>query len=408
MKMGRAMKGNIRNHWSLWQFVAVVIFVAPGCEKISVEKTNQEERALTDIVTSMHADDFESAPDGEEKFRELTKDETMAIRTAYSRFKRAVLGYKGEEAASLLSKQSLEYYENLLKIVRIQMHDPEGYRAIEGKIAPAIRANADIILKRYSSEFIDHADARKLFISAFNQGWIGYRSLETGSIDRLRAYDRGNGRYVVGEFYNAHSLRERTLVHVGFSFEDGLWKVDLTPFFAHVEFAVNRMIAQQSLDVESSIEKTVEDSESAFQVEYWRAYTEARDEFRVKFPRAPLYAEDGDMRIYTSRHHRFGQFDVRVTDETIASGDARRAWITSMLRRLPADHPQCRSGNLGSDEFVQCDFGVSSVSGQGKVVFVFAKQRTYMLLALAPVEKYQDEVAAQFVSSFVYGKVDSP
>ena len=253
-----------------------------------------------------------------------------AVREAFSGFREDVLSYRGDEAADRLSSQSLEYYAYMLKLLRVKVHHPGDFGVLRERISPSLNATLEIMSRRLAPEFLDRATSRELYALAFRQGWIGYRSMKTASIDNLRLFVNGERRYVMGDFVNASALGEKFMMRLGFMEEGGEWRIDLVPMFTGVEYAVNDMIVGKTLDIEGSVEATVEESERMLDVGHWQVTRNEGDGFRVKFPREPQYAEAGGEHIYTSQHHLYGQFDVRVKAD--ASGGMYRDGLARRRR----------------------------------------------------------------------------
>ncbi len=194
---------------------------------------------------------------------------------------------------------------------------------------------------------------------------------------------------------------------MGFALEDGAWKIDLMPIFATVQRSIDDYVAKNTVDAEWGIEETARETVESSQPEQWLPYTYKRDGFGAKFPRAPLYAEEGDWRIYTSMHHIFGQFDVRVRDygeaqDTLyAAPELQKKYIASNLKAIGAESIRCRDAESGEVRIVMCNFAVPSQHALGKTVWYFAAQKIYLLFNIANESNYSEDAAASFAQGFM-------
>lgn len=393
-----------------------LMLASVGCsrgERLDKEKPLETPAVSSSPTSSDLSDGAAGTWDSLSSFREVGEAPEAvrrAVRDAFSGFREDVLSYRGDEAAERLSSQSLEYYAYMLKLLRVKVHHPGDFGVLRERISPSLNATLEIMSRRLAPEFLDRATSRELYALAFRQGWIGYRSMKTASIDNLRLFVNGERRYVMGDFVNASALGEKFMMRLGFMEEGGEWRIDLVPMFTGVEYAVNDMIVGKTLDIEGSVEATVEESERMLDVGHWQVTRNEGDGFRVKFPREPQYAEAGGEHIYTSQHHLYGQFDVRVKADASGGmyrdGLARRREATAFMRAIEAESPACREDALDGCVVVRCDFKVPSHDSQGKSVWFYTPERRYQLLNVARSARYSDDVVVSFVESFAFGGVD--
>ena len=347
----------------------------------------------------------------EESLRPLgpaSQEERDAIREVFGAFKNAVLAYRGETAAGYHSASSLNYYENLLVAARLFHRDPASFKATERKLSPSVRTNIILVSQRLAPSYIDRISARELYVTGFNQGWIGYKTLSTASVDNLQAYLKDGSRYLMGDVYYSGTSKDKIVMRVGFVQENGAWRIDLVPLFVGIDLTINKYLQNKHADAELSIEETIKTTNAALEPDAWQPSVQKKDGFSVKFPRAPLYAEDGSEHIYTSHHHKYGQFDVRMQhyedspESPYYQKPLRDAQIMRFFRPLNISQPRCRQHIVNDDYFIQCDFEVPEHDSQGKTLFVFTPTKMFQIFNIARTELYQNDVAAYFMSSFGY------
>lgn len=341
---------------------------------------------------------------------DASPEDRETVRTVFAEFKSAVLSYRGEQAALMLSKSSLEYYENMLIGVRLAVFEPKQFEAIEARISPVNRATMKIMAERLSPSFLAKADARKLYETAFNQGWIGYKTLQTGSVDYMRLFDDNGKCYIMADFYYAGTIKDKTLNQIGFVYEEGTWKVDLVPIFLTLDEAIKKRLENKQLDTDLSIDMTVDGTREALEPNAWKLVKYDKDQFIAGFPRAPLFKDDAGVHIYTSQHHIYGQFDVRVSyydgnhpESPYQRKSSRDKHILGFFNPLGVKSPRCTQHIVNQDIMIKCDFMVENPSSQGKAVWFFTPDRVYHLFNLARSDKYHDEAAAVFMQRFAYG-----
>lgn len=331
--------------------------------------------------------------------------QTANVRKTFDDFKRAVGRYDGKTASALLAKESIGYYDNILKTLKIKVFQSEVYKALEPRLPVSVRTTVDIMANRLSSRFIAEATPRQLYEIAFNQGWIGYESMRTASVDDLRLYDIDGRAYVVADFITAGSIRDKIWARIGFSRENNAWKIDLVPIFVTVQKSIDDYIVSHGYDPAGSIDETVRGTIEASNPSQWRRFVYKRDGFAAKFPRQPLYAEESGWHIYSSTHHRLGQFDVRVRyydDESALylAPEVRRAYIYDNLSAIDAKSIRCR--DLVDDEvkIVMCNFDVPAKQSAGKTIWYFTQDRVYLLFNIAQEASYDEDAAATFAEGF--------
>ena len=337
-------------------------------------------------------------------------DEVKAAREVFSAFKAAVLAYRGKEVVPLLSENTISYYKLLLAAARSAVHVPDEYVRMEKDLTISAKMNVKVMLKRLSPEFIDTVTPEKLCETAFNQGWVGYKTLTTASVDRIHAYEQNGKRYLTGDFYYAGTIEDKRVIRVGFQQEGGVWKIDLMPLFMNIDTSVGMYAFKHHYDLDPSIDFTIEESEKALEPGQWKVAAFPGDAFGVKFPRAPLFAQDEDEKIYTSSHYKYGQFDVRIkfypendSQSPFHIKGARDHDISAFIKGIGANPPLCRMNMINDDTVIQCDFEVPDKNSEGTAVWIFTKDRRYLLFNIARKDSFSRDAAGEFIESFSFG-----
>lgn len=399
--------------------LALGLLLVNGCQnKQFQEKTEAPEVPKTQTTEPIPQASLQklNALYGTEKQKRLeaigdaSEEDKATLKTVFSEFKHAVLSYKGGLASSMLSESSLKYYENILFGLRMAMFEPKQFKAIETRLSATNRATIKIMSERLSPSFVASADALQLYETAFNQGWIGYKTMQTASIDYMRTFKDNGKRYIMADFYYAGTMKDKHLNQIGFVWENEQWKIDLVPIFLTLDEAIQKRMEEKQLDTELSIDLTVDSTREALEPKAWKLAKYPKDNFIAGFPRAPLFVEDNGTRIYTSMHHIYGQFDIRVSyydgnhpDSPYQVKSARDEIILGFLNPLGVTEPRCEQHIVGKDIMIKCDFWVKEPASQGKSVWFFTPDRVYQLFNLARSDKYNDGAAATFMQRFAYG-----
>lgn len=336
----------------------------------------------------------------------LDPERASDVRKTFDEFKRAIGRYDGKTASAMLARESLDYYANILETLKLKVFQPDNYKALEDRIPTSVRTNVDIMAQRLSPQFIAQATPIKLYETAFDQGWIGYQSMQSASIDDLQLYDRDGQEYVLADFLTSGSFRDKLWARIGFYYQGDSWKIDLVPIFITVQKSIDDFIIQNFYHPDASIEGTVRETVESSNPGQWRRFVYKKDGFAAKFPRVPLYSEDSGWRIYTSMHHLFGQFDVRVRDydndqsQLYTSPDMRKSYIYGNLSAIDAQSIRCRDLADGEVKIVMCNFDVTQKSSTGKTIWYFTPNHVYLLLNIAPTASYSEDSAVAFAEGF--------
>ena len=338
------------------------------------------------------------------------------VRIQFNKFKDAVAHYDGAGAVSLLSSASIQYYDNILSAARLFIDDNKNYKRFEHNLTPTIKTTARLAVSRLSEDYIKNASPAQLYETAFKQGWIGYKTLSTASIDHIERYEKNGDVYITADFLYDGALRDKYTSKIGFQNENGVWKIDLVPVFTGIDYAIEHMIKDNQLNPESVFLATVEDAEAEFNSEQWPVYTNREDSFSVAFPKTPVVQNESEAHVYMASHHRYGSFGVRIMPLVLPQDDpalkkrTQDAVIQAFLVPMGSERPTCRSGQSenGVDTLISCDFVIPSKQSKGKAVWVFARDKQYLVFNIARTEQYDENIAVRFVSSFEFVASGTP
>lgn len=335
----------------------------------------------------------------------VTPDEQKAVMLAFDQFKSAVLAYDAE-AVQLLSDDSIEYYKNMLDLARVAVFSPQHYERIKTKLPYGLKTNIELLKQRISPEFIEHATPQKLYQVAFEQGWIGYRSFQTASLDNLQAYDRSGQRYLTGDFIYDKSTKDKFVLRLGFVPTPQGIKIDLTPLFVGIEQAIEQMIQSGEMDAESSFIETVSQAQQNLEQTHWPVYENKTYAFAVQFPKPPTEQTLDSKTVFTSIDHRYGQFSVIIDPcgNACPTGNDKleKQYISKAVRELQGTHPDCRQAMVGQNHVVFCKFDVPQHDAVMMEATIFSKDRVLKAFNQAPAHRFDLDVAQTFLNSFRY------
>ena len=330
------------------------------------------------------------------------------IRHCFDEFKDAVTKYQGNKAASMMSDSSLEYYNSVLIAAKTALHDSKNYEIISRRFPPSVRTMSSLIVKRMTPEFIDSATPLKLYETGFNQGWIGYQSLASASLDNITAYHKQEIKYYTADFYYEHTISDKYVLSIGFELNNNTCKIDLVPLFAGIDQIIENYIKEKKLNPELMFQETMENSESALNPDNWKPYPAEQDNFLAYFPKSPVLNTTSDEHIYTASHHLYGQFNVSVTYYTPGENTPyhqkklRDQAIMDFLVSLNAPKPLCTAGILKDDPLIRCDFTIPDMDAKGKALWLFTKDRMYLINNVARSSQFNEDVANSFFERFRY------
>ncbi len=337
-----------------------------------------------------------------------TEEETDAVKSLFADLRARVLRYD-RSATDLLGQPSFDYYQNMIEAAKFAVGAPAQYEKFVYNLPIGVRANIEMMKKRLSREFIFTTTPQGLYQLAFEQGWIGYKPFQTASLDNVQAYQKGKTRYLAADFYYEGTIKDKSITRIGFVKENDVWRVDLTPVFVAIDQAIEKRVKEANLDIEGSLDLSIEITENATSPEQWPVYTDAKLKFSAKFPKPPVTRDLTTMQIVSVMDHRYGQFIVRIINLDADSSynpakdeNAARSFLTTMHKQLGASAPDCRKANNVKDKTVYCKFDVPEQKSTVLCATVFQSERILQIMNQAPSNRFDLDVAQNFVNSLSY------
>ena len=337
---------------------------------------------------------------------DATPEEQENVKRLFEQFKTAVLEYK-PDAVQYLSDDSIEYYKYMLELARVAVFSPEHYARIQAKLPYGLKTNIELIKQRLSPDFIKSATPQQLYRTAFEQGWIGYRSFQTAAVNNIKAYNRDGKRYLAGDFNYDHSQHDQFILRLGFvPDEKGGFKVDLTPLFIGIEQSIEKLIQTGQMDPDAAMLDTVEKTQQNMTPSQWPVYENQEFGFSIRFPKPPTSVKDGNTAIFSATDHRFGQFSVSIhqCDHTCPTGDEalEKRFIAQSIRALDGKDLDCRQSRVGQNHVVYCKFSIPQHHATMLKATLFLKDRIYQVFNQAPDDRFDVDVAQSFLDTFSY------
>ncbi len=146
------------------------------------------------------------------------ESEEKLVKKSFDRYKSAILNDKGKEAATYVDSRTINYYGEILELVKTaDSLKVEALPIIDKFIVFAVR-------HRTSRQDILNFDGKALLVFAIKSGMVGKNSVANISIgDVIIDNDFAKGQFI--------SNGQKAPIYFHFYKEDGLWKIDLTSLF---------------------------------------------------------------------------------------------------------------------------------------------------------------------------------
>ncbi len=155
-------------------------------------------------------------------------NEIKSIKTVFEDYKSAILNDRGEEAANYVDSRTIQYYIDMLEIIKVgDSSSIEKLNILDKVTVFSVRHRAD-------KSDIMPLDGKGLFIYAIKQGMVGKNSVVNSSVGEIIIKDNfAQGQFVVGG--------DSAPFYFHFYKEDGKWKIDLTQLFSVGMGALKKM-----------------------------------------------------------------------------------------------------------------------------------------------------------------------
>lgn len=334
-------------------------------------------------------------------------EEKTAIDKQFRAFKNAVLNYKGHEAAEFLSKESLDYYQHLMDLAHAQLIDADNYAVQSQKLSPSVRTNVALMASRIGPELLKNANPKEIYALAFKEGWIGYNSFITASIDRINQYTQGNEKLIIADFYYDGVLKDGQVPRIAFRFQDGAWRIDLTPLFVAVDMVIQKYIEDEQLELEGSIDLTIQESNDALKPSKWIFYKDENHDFAIKFPHQPLYTFDAPYHSFRSETalNLFGvllrDYDAKDEPNPLNDENVQDYEVHNLFEPLGIDDNQCTKAQGDKLLRFSCKFSSKTNDIRGKADFYFLDKKVYIVYAVSQSSSFSEKLAQSFLQHFL-------
>lgn len=179
-------------------------------------------------------------------------EDIAQVKETFKNYAKAVINSNGKEALECLSSETIQYYGDLLELVK-------NADSVETDQLDLLdKMNVLIIRQEADAEVILSMDDESIIIYAVDNGIIGKESMEGKSIGEVEI----KGDEAFGEFLTEG---KSTPFKMRFQKENGEWKLDITSIFDIADAAFKHLIKQSEMSendyfmmiLQLSSEKTV-------------------------------------------------------------------------------------------------------------------------------------------------------
>lgn len=379
---------------------------AEKTQKKAIKPANELSQT-TDSATSGDALNNDANNERPTLIGPASSEEKLEINRRFKAFKNAVLNYKGTEAASFLSQESLEYYQNLMGLAHALLIDADNYEALSKQLSPSVRTNVALMASRIGAELLKEASPEEIYALAFKEGWIGYNSFLTASIDKIDQYKQGNDTLIIADFYYEGVLKDKQVPRIAFRFQDGEWRIDLTPLFVAIDMAVKKYVKDEQIDLESSIDLTISESNNALKPSQWKFFKDENHGFAAKFPNQPLYTNNAPYHSFKAEtaQNLFGvlhrDYSANKAHNPFKDKELQDYEVQNFFIPLGIADNHCLNVSDKETLRVSCSFSSKTNNIIGKVDFYFLNTNVYIVYAIAQNPSYRQKLAQSFLESFL-------
>ncbi len=163
------------------------------------------------------------------------RSEEASVRAVFEAYKSAILGKRGAEAATLLTRESVAYYDEMKALA---------LRAPEASVRALSPTDKIVVLRmRHEIPVAELARMRgeALVAYAVDRGWIGASSVANSELGAVRV----DGAVAAGEYVAGG---QRTPISYRFAREGGAWKLDLQAIVRVGDAAFRQLIRSEGAD----------------------------------------------------------------------------------------------------------------------------------------------------------------
>ena len=166
--------------------------------------------------------------------------ELAGVRTAFERYRSALLNKEGITAALLVTQSTLRYYDKIQRLAVSAPADALDRLPVIDKVTVAYMR---ILV---SPDELRDAHGVSIFIFGVERGLIGRQEVRNSKLGRVEV----DGDFATGELIAAG---KRTTLDYEFHYEESIWKVDLVPFLEIVNSTFEKQIRKSGLGEDAFI-----------------------------------------------------------------------------------------------------------------------------------------------------------
>lgn len=156
------------------------------------------------------------------------KSEEKLVQKAFDNYKTAILNDKGEEAVRYVDSRTINYYSDILDLVKTADSTKIETLSILDKLM------VFSVRHRTSIENVLSFDGESLLVYAIRSGMVGKNSVANNSIGEVEIEnDFAKGQFIANG--------QKAPFYFHFYKENGQWKIDLTSLFQVTTMALGKM-----------------------------------------------------------------------------------------------------------------------------------------------------------------------
>jgi len=163
-----------------------------------------------------------------------TKDDQIDVKECFEGYKSSILASKGDEAVKWVDKNTLNYYDKMLKL------SISGDSATVNNLGILDKLTVLTVRHRIPKEEVLKMDGNSFFIYAINSGMVGKNSVMTIEIGDIE---------ISGDFAKGQILAngQKASLYFQFNKENNKWKIDITSIFSASIVGLKQVIKNNGL-----------------------------------------------------------------------------------------------------------------------------------------------------------------
>lgn len=160
-------------------------------------------------------------------------NEVKKVKKCFKKYKNAILEDRGDEAADVVSKATIDYYQKMLDIALTADSATVDQLGITDKMTVLT------VRHKVPKSTIAELDGRGFFIYAISAGMVGKNSVINATIGEVKV----NENFATGQLL-VNGQESPMYFHF---YHEGDWKLDLTSLFHITNTALNQMVQESGM-----------------------------------------------------------------------------------------------------------------------------------------------------------------